>query len=69
MSSQSLALCKRLFQATITCKEQCERLVPTAFNAVLLEALQHLMLQAVQLRADQVSPPTKPWLPSTTKIS
>lgn len=50
MSSQSLALCKQLFQATISCKEQCEKLVPSAFNAVLLEALQHLMLQAVQLQ-------------------
>jgi hypothetical protein len=50
MSGQVLALCKQLYQAALTSKEQCERLVPTAFNAALLEALQHVMLQAVQLR-------------------
>jgi hypothetical protein len=51
MSGQKqLNLCKQLYQATLNCKEQCEKLVPEAFNAALLDALQHMMLLAVQLQ-------------------
>jgi hypothetical protein len=47
---QQLNYCKQLYQATLNCKDQCEKLVPEAFNAALLDALQHLMLLAVQLQ-------------------
>jgi len=50
MSSKQLELCKNLYQAVLACKQQCEQLVPRSFSSCLLEALQHLMLQAVQVQ-------------------